>query len=265
MVLIGLYLLQHTIIFMPSKQRPQTKEFVRLGFHSVTIETADGLTLRSFYKAAQPGKPTLVYFHGNGGHLGHRLNRALPYLDKGYGVLFVGYRGYGGNPGKPTEQGLYQDGRASLEFLRQQGVKGKDILLFGESLGAAVVIQMAVEKKYQALILQAPFTNLVDAGKVRYFFVPVNLLLKDRFASDQKMQLIHSPVLIFHGTEDKIVPIRLGRKLYSLANQPKQFIEFQGSFHNNMDAQQVALKSILLIEKLSSKSKEPQAILEMAD
>jgi len=187
-----------------------------------SVGTADGLTLTAWYAPARPGHRMIVYFHGNAGTLADRHERVLAYLERGFGILLVGYRGYGGNPGLPTERGLYEDGRAHLEWLARRGIAGDAIALYGESLGAAVAIQMATERNAAALVLEAPFASIVHSARARYPLFAFDFLVRDKFASIQKIGKVKVPLLLIHGEKDKTTAVRFGRMLYDAANEPKR-------------------------------------------
>jgi hypothetical protein len=162
------------------------------------------------------------------------------YRDAGYGLLLAEYRGYGGNPGLPTEEGLYNDARAFLQWLRmEKGVEPSDTVLYGESLGTGVAVQMAAEAgakevPYRALILEAPFSAAVDLARETYPFLPVNLLMRDQFKSREKIGNIHTPLLILHGNKDEVVPLQSGQALFEAAHNPKTFIVIDGGTHHNL-------------------------------
>ncbi|MEZ5833581.1 MAG: alpha/beta hydrolase, partial [Dongiaceae bacterium] len=164
-----------------------------------TIVSADGLALTAWFAPAKPGYRTIAYFHGNAGTLGDRQERVLTYLHHGFGVLLVGYRGYGGNPGRPSEPGLYEDARAHLDWLAKQGVARKDLVLYGESLGAAVAVQMATEGDAAALVLEAPFASILLSARARYPLFAFDWLIKDKFASIDKIAKARMPVFVIHG------------------------------------------------------------------
>jgi fermentation-respiration switch protein FrsA (DUF1100 family) len=199
----------------------------------VTYPTSDGLTLNSWYRPARDELPTIVFFHGNAGHIGYRIPKIQGLLDAGYGMLLAGYRGYDGNTGEPTETGLYQDGRAALDFLQTQDIALERVILFGESLGTGVSVQLATEYPIKALILQSPFTSLVAVGKRHYPYLPVAQLLQDRYDSINKIIDIKAPLLILHGKRDEIVPFSQGQELFNAAHEPKQFIEYETVMHND--------------------------------
>lgn len=202
----------------------------------VTVDSADGLALMAWYAEAKPGRRTIVYFHGNAGTLADRHERVWPYLERGYGVLLVGYRGYGGNPGMPTENGLYADGRAHLDWLAGLGLDGDALVLYGESLGAAVAIQMATERPAAALVLEAPFASILQSARARYPLFAFDWLVKDKFANIQKIDKVRMPLFVIHGALDRVTPQRFGRMLYERAQQPKFAVWLPEAGHNDLTA-----------------------------
>lgn len=186
-----------------------------------TIHTADGLVLTAWYAPARPGQRTIVYIHGNAGTLGDRHERVQPYLERGFGMLLVGYRGYGGNPGEPTEAGLYDDGRAHLDWLIGQGVRQDEVVLYGESLGAAVATQLATERKAAALVLEAPFASVLLSARARYPLFAFDWLIKDKFANVDKIDKVNMPLFVIHGALDRVTPQRFGRMVFDRAREPK--------------------------------------------
>jgi fermentation-respiration switch protein FrsA (DUF1100 family) len=203
---------------------------------AVETRSADGLRLLAWYHAPPTdSSPVLVYFHGNAGHIGHRADRARPYIDAGFGVLLVEYRGYGGNPGRPTEDGLYADARAAVDFLTQQDVAPDRMVLYGESLGTAVAVQIARERDCAALVLEAPFTSVAAVAQSRYWMFPVRHLVVDKFDSLAKIGTLRCPLFVMHGEADGVVPIRFGRQLYEAAKEPKESKWFAAGTHVNFD------------------------------
>ena len=166
--------------------------------------------------------PVLAYFHGNGGHIGYRTARLARFTAAGLGVLFVEYRGYGGNPGSPTEPGLYSDARAGLDFLAAQGIAPTRLVLYGESLGSAVALTMATERPCAALILEAPFSSIAEVAQHHYPFVPARRLIKDRFDAVARVGAVRAPILVLQGSRDVVVPPRFGRILFDAAPEPKE-------------------------------------------
>lgn len=196
----------------------------------IPLHTVDGLDIYAWYKPAQGHKPVILYLHGNAGHLGHRMRLVRQFLTAGFGVLMLEYRGYGGNRGKPTEQGLYTDGRTALQYVQAQ--QPESIVLFGESLGTGVATQLAMEFPICALVLQAPYTSLTAVARYHYPWVPISLM--DKFDSLARIHQIHAPVLILHGQLDKVVPFSHGKVLYEKAHHPKEFRAFPDRGHHDL-------------------------------
>ena len=235
-----MYVLQRSIMYFPARSLPSSAQAGVPDMDVVILRTADGLELKAWYGPPKGSggavRPTLVYYHGNGGGIAIRGARARPYLDRGYGVLLVEYRGYSGNPGKPNEQGLYEDGRASLAFTQSRGLPLERTVLLGESMGSGVAVQMATEFNVGAIVLESPFTSTVDVAASAYWFLPVRWLLKDRFDSIAKIDQVRAPLFMVHGERDRVVPIRLGRKLFAAANDPKEAVYLPNAGHNDLPA-----------------------------
>ena len=190
----------------------------------VNITTEDKIDLIGwFYNKDLEKFKTIVFFHGNAGSLQNRTYKLNYFKDLDVNFLIIAWRGFSGNKGKPNEMGLYEDARSALRWLNMKGIQDKNIILYGESLGTAVAIEIAQNRKYAGVILESPFTSMVNMGKKYYPFFPVSFLLKDKFESNKKINKISIPILIMHGKVDKIVPYTMGKKMYELANQPKFF------------------------------------------
>ena len=222
--LLGLFVMQRGIVFHPPTDRAELAAVDAVGLlQNVDIKTGDGLDLKSWW--APPRRAdgrTIIYFHDNAGHRGDRVDRVRPYLAQGYGVLLVGYRGYGGNPGRPSEQGFYADGRANLAFLKAEGVAPDRTILFGESLGTAVAVQMATENRYRAVVLEAPIASVRRSAAVRYPLFAIDAIILDKFDSLSKIDRIDAPLLVIHGERDAVTLVRFGRMILDAAKEPKQ-------------------------------------------
>lgn len=229
-----IYVTQRSLIYLPDKRRPLLKEWGMSDMQEISLKTSDGLSLVSWYKPACDDKPTMLFFQGNAGNLGLRGQLIRPYLEKGYGVLLLGYRGYGGNPGVPTENNLYMDMWAAWNFLIGQGIPAECIILLGESLGSGLAVELASQRQVGAVILVSPYTSLIDLGNYHYPFLPVKLMLKDQFDSLRKISSVKSPILILLAEEDSIVPAKFSKKLYDAANQPKELVVFHDVDHNSL-------------------------------
>ena len=225
-VLALLFLFQSSFIY----PAPQTQSELPGGLEEVVIETSDGLALRSFFKAADPGQPTLVYFHGNSGTLTGSSIATQPFAEQGLGLLLVEYRGYAGHAGRPSEEGFYRDGDAAIAWLASKGIGPAKTILRGNSIGSGVAVEMALRHRPAALILTAPFTSLPDVAADSLPIFPVRLLMRDRFDNAAKLPQLTMPILIQHGTADNVVPFEQGLAL-SQTNPRAEFQRFEGSGH----------------------------------
>ena len=230
--LLVLFFAQRSLIYFPDKTTPSPIN----GVEVVSVTTADNLQVSGWYfPLKNHDSPTILFFHGNGGNHGHRYFKAQYFIEAGYNVLLAGYRGYGGNTGRPSEEGFYSDGRAYTEFLiKEKGIKPENIFLYGESIGSGTAVQMATEYDVAALILESPFSSLLERAKEQYFFVPVELLLKDRFLNSNKIKNINAPLFIVHGNKDGVVPYSSGYNLYNEALEPKFFKGIPQGNHNDL-------------------------------
>lgn len=207
------------------------------GMHQISVETEDGLNLSGWLSyPARKDKPFLVFFHGNAQTIEHRLDKADPYLKAGYGVLLAEYRGYGGNPGRPTEEGLYKDARAYLNLaLKDPRIAEDRIIIYGESLGSGVATQMATEYKPERLVLEVPFSSALDVAGSRFFFVPfLSYLMLDQYDNTGKIARVQCPVLIGTAGSDFVIPNRFGKKLFEAANEPKKYVHYPQAMHHTM-------------------------------
>ena len=226
-----LFLTQRSLMYFPSTVMPSA---AGSGMASVAYETADGLTLQAWHAPAAAGRPTIVLFHGNAGHHGDRVWKVRFLRDAGYGVLLASYRGYGGNPGRPTEAGLTADGHAAMAWLNANGVPPERTVLYGESLGSGVACILASRYDVAAVILEAPFTSIADVARTRFPIFPVGLLVRDRFDNLSRVAGLQAPLLILHGERDATVPVRFGRRLYDAAGDPKRGAWFAQAEHTDL-------------------------------
>jgi len=231
------WLAQRRLIYFPEAPALPPAASVAPLAADVSFTTEDGLTLGAwFFPAVTEATlaPVLV-FPGNAGSREFRAPIATALARRGHPVLLIDYRGYGGNPGRPTETGLMRDARGARAWLAARPeVDAARIVYFGESLGAAVAVALAVEQPPAALVLRSPFTSLVEVGRVHYPWLPVRLLLRDRFPSIERIRGIDTPLLVIAGEDDSIVPARMSRRLFETAGQPvKRLISIPGAEHND--------------------------------
>lgn len=225
-----LFVFQRDFVFVPRGEL--TAEDAReAGFEPVTIGAEDGTRLAGWYRPADEGRPTLLYFHGNTGNLGGRADRFRQVAASGFGLLAMSYRGYPGSQGSPSERAFSADALTAFDWL---AARASPIVVYGESLGTAVATSVASRRDAEALVLEAPFTAIVDIAAETYPWVPVGLLMRDQFRSRDLIGKIGMPVLILQGTDDAVVPTEQGRRLYDLAPEPKEFVVIEGGHHGDL-------------------------------
>jgi len=229
-----LYIFQRNLLYHPSTKNSKPADYGISEMALVEIITSDGLKLDAWFKEAEEGKQTILYLHGNAGHLGHRSIKVKNYLDAGFGLLLLGYRGYGGNSGKPSEKKLYIDGRAALSFLIKYQVPLSNTIIYGESLGTGVAVEIARNLRINCLVLEAPFSSMTDVATHHFFYLPTRFLLKDHYNSIGKINEITAPIFFVHGEMDTVVPWKFGKRLYDVAPQPKELLLIENANHNNL-------------------------------
>ncbi len=233
-VVLFVYVVQRDMLYFPSQDiQPIAAYGLPEKLQDITFTAADGVRLQAWYAPPEQGKDSVVFFHGNAGNLANRKHKYQEILSRGYGLMALDYRGYGKSQGTPNEEGLYQDARAAIAFLQAENIPTKKMILYGESLGTGVATQMGLEHEVKLLALEAPYSSIAAVAQATYWFLPVTLLLKDRYDSAQKIGHIDDPLILFHGTADRVIPIGFGRELFSHAKEPKQAYYFKGLGHNN--------------------------------
>jgi uncharacterized protein len=234
--LVFVWVTQRRMIYFPATRLPSPDDVGLRYAEPVSFVTADGLQLGAWFVPASGTAPrvTILVFNGNAGNRAYRAPLAAALRERGFPVLLTDYRGYGGNPGAPSEQGLVEDARAAVAYLLgRRDIDPTRLVYFGESLGSGVAIQLAVERPPAALIVRSPFTSLVDIGRHHYPMLPVRILLRDRFPSIDRAPLLRSPTLVIAGTRDTIVPIDFSRRFFHAVVAPKTFVEIRGADHND--------------------------------
>lgn len=245
------FLFQDYLVFKPNTSTP-SKEIAGVGnMQTVKIKTKDNLKLTAWYTPPQPGYPLIVYFHGNAGNIERRGPDVKAYMNAGYGVLLLSYRGYGDSEGKPSEKGLYTDARSALAWLKERGYAQNCLVYFGESLGTGVAVQMAAEKPPAALVLQTPFTSLIDMAAYHYPFLPSKYLVRHRFDSITKIDRIKTPQLYILARQDTLTPVEYGIALYNKAREPKTLYVEDDADHGTL--QQVNEKTLAFLDQQALK------------
>jgi fermentation-respiration switch protein FrsA (DUF1100 family) len=228
------YFFQRSLIYFPDPTHVMPAEEDLDGVDEAKLSTPDGETLIAWQAAARPGRPTILYFHGNGGDLSMRGPRIQRFASAGYGTFMLAYRGYSGSTGSPSERANIADAQLAYDHLRKSGLAARDIFVYGESLGSGVATQVAATREVGGLILDAPFTSVPDVGKLIYPFLPVDHFTIDRYESKRHIAGVKAPILILHGTEDGVIPIEMGRALFRLAPEPKEMVELKGAGHSDI-------------------------------
>lgn len=199
------------------------------------VRTEDGLSLLAWFSPPREKEGrVVVLYHGNAGDISSRAYKMRQFMAAGYGVYLCEYRGYGGNPGSPTEEGIYKDARSALHWLEAKGYKRSQWILYGESLGSGPAVQMAVEFQLKYMVLEGAFSSAADVAEEKYFWLPARFLLKDKFNNIGKIKSVHASLLMLHGDKDQVVSYHLAQKLYAAANMPKKFVTIEGGGHNDL-------------------------------
>lgn len=232
-VAVAAFIAQRKLMYFPDPARVAPSAFALPGAEERLLETPDGETLVAWYAPAPAGRPTLLYFHGNAGNLANRAERVRKYISRGFGIFMLSYRGYSGSTGQPTEQRNVADARLAYETLVRDGVAPADIILYGESLGSGVAVQLAADKPVGGVVLDAPYTSIVEVAVGAYPYFPVRWFLFDRYETLKYLPRVHAPLLVVHGEADAVIPVEMGRAVYAAAHGPKEIVTFPGAGHSD--------------------------------
>ena len=226
--------IENFFVFYPQSSLEQRPEDLHLAYKDIFFTTEDGQRLHGWLFPSEENSPLILFCHGNAGNISHRLDNIRYLLDHRLPVFIFDYRGYGKSTGRPSEKGLYRDGMAAYNTLvREEHFEPEKIVLFGRSLGAAVALQISLEKEVRAVILESAFTSTKDMAKTMGLFSLLAPLLPPDYNNLKKIAHIRVPKLIIHGTDDHIVPYSMGEKLFDAAAAPKYFLPIGGADHNN--------------------------------
>ncbi|MFZ3308839.1 MAG: alpha/beta hydrolase [Xanthobacteraceae bacterium] len=228
------YFAQRSLMYFPDRTHTTPAAAGLPEASEVPLTASDGVKIHVWQVPPQPGKPVILYFHGNGGSLRYRVERFRRLIGAGIGLVALEYRGYGGLSGNPTERGLIRDAEAAYAYTAAR-YPTPQIVVWGESLGTGVAVALAAEKPVGRLILEAPFTSALAIAESRYWYLPVRLLMKDQFRSDERIKKVTAPLLILHGVNDRVVPFSMGEHMFELANKPKHIVRFLDGSHEDLD------------------------------
>ena len=234
-ILAAAWALQRKLIYLPARYVPNPPSVGLAAAQPVSFLTSDNIRLNAwFIPATPPGRITMLVFNGNAGNRAMRAGLARAFARRGFGILLLDYRGFGGNAGDPSERGLTADALAARRYVASRPDMDQDRLVyFGESLGAAVALRLADEFPPAAVILRSPFSSLAAIAAIHYPWVPARWLLRDRFAGIDLVGRLRSPLLVIAGDRDTIVPLADSRRLFDAAHEPKQFVTVAGADHND--------------------------------
>lgn len=241
-----MFFVQRSFLYHPDRALNAPETYGLSHFSAVALTAEDGTRLAAWRHDGREGWPVMVHFHGNGGHLGYRRHLYGALAEAGFSVLALEYRGYGTSEGKPTESGLYMDGRAALDYAKaEMNAAPARVMLYGESLGTAVAVKMATEYPVGAVVLEAPPTSIMNRAAEIFFYLPVRWMLHDRFDSIGQIAAVHSPLLILHGERDMTVPIAHGKALLAAANEPKRAVYFPTTSHSDFEPESVVQEVVV--------------------
>lgn len=245
-VLFLLFIFQRSLIYFPAPADQLPESFYH-PFEKIYIPSHDGLEIKSWIAKGNPEKKTIVFFHGNAGNATQRMAMMNVLIDAGYTVVLAEYRGYDDNPGKPSEQNIKSDADKLIEYLLKNETAEKDIVLMGRSLGTGAATYLASKFDVHALVLISPYTSLPDIAASTYPVFPVRLLMHDKFDNKNIIGDVTAPIIMFHGDNDRIIPIRFAQRLFEAAGKTKQFHRLPNSGHNDLDMNSINEKIIEFI------------------
>lgn len=241
-IMLGMFLLQRSLMYYPEKHIEDPAHYGLDAALVIRLPTSDGIAIDVWHHAAEKAHfPTIVYFHGNAGHVGDRAEKLRHFADAGFGILALSYRGFGKSDGLPTELGLYEDARTAVAYAKEKlEIAAEELMIYGESLGSGVATHTAYMlaqggTPIGALILEAPYTSVARRAQEMYPFIPAFWLARDKYHSIDKIDKIKAPLLLFHGEKDTVIPVHHGRTMLEKALDPKQGVFFDEVDHTAFD------------------------------
>jgi fermentation-respiration switch protein FrsA (DUF1100 family) len=230
-ICVAAYFGNRQFMYFPDPARIAPEEAGLDGVDEVEISATDGTMLVAWQTPAKDDKPTILYFHGNGANAPDRAPRIAAMGQDGFGVFYLNNRGYGGSGGRPTEENNVADAIAAYDYLVEQGVSPEQIVVYGESLGSGQAIRLAATRPVAAIVLESPLTSTVDVAQTTYFWLPLRLLITDKYDNARNIRSVTAPVVVLHGEQDRVIPVEMGRRVYRAANEPKEIELFPNGGH----------------------------------
>ena len=243
-------LLHRYFIYIPDRTRVDPRAAGLQGVEEVVFKAADGTKLIAWYLPARMAKPTLLYFTGNSGNAANRAGKIKAIAADGYGVFMLNYRRYGGSEGRPSESRITADAVSAYDTLRGLGVAPHDIVAYGESLGTAVATRLTLQRHVEGLVLEAPFTSIVEVGKLMWKYFPLDLIMADQYRTIERIGAVTAPLLIIHGGRDAIIPLDQARHVFHRAAEPKSMVVVPQAGHNDLFERGAWEKVRLFLESL---------------
>ena len=225
---------QRSLLYKPDRTALLPETFGLGMADRVRVQSTDGVTVTAWHVPARENMPTIYYMHGNAGDVSGRADRFKAFAEEGYGVFALSYRGYGDSDGAPSESGLFDDAAAGWKYLTHAGVASEKTILYGESLGTGVALHLATESGAEPyfVALEAPYLSISAIAKLSYPWLPVDMLLRDKFDSERRITHLKTPLLIMHGERDGVIPFAHGKALFEKAVSPvKRFRHIPGEGH----------------------------------
>ena len=267
-------LLHRYFVYVPDRTRVAPKDAGLSGVEEIVFKAADGTRLIAWYRPAQTGKPTLLYFQGNCGNTADRAGKIKAIGSDGYGVFMLNYRRYGGSGGRPTEKRIAADAVSAYDYLRGLGVAPHDIVIYGESLGTAVATRLCLQRAPKALVLEAPFTSVVDVGLLMWPLLPLKYIMVDQYRTIDRIGQVGVPLFIVHGGRDNVIPLDQARRVLHAANEPKTLSLVPRAGHNDLFEQGAwarvrdfitSLTPAPVVEKPAARAGRPVEMVAAAD
>jgi len=226
--------LERALMYAPDPSYAHPSATGLSGVEEVVMKTGDGERLICWWGAPDAGKPTLLYFHGNAGTLTDRAERLSAYRGRGFGIFIMSYRGYSGSSGRPSEAANVADALGAYDRVREFGVQPEDLFIYGESIGTGVAVQVAKQRPIRGLVLDAPYTSIVDVAEICYPHLPARLLMRDRYETlARHLPWVSAPLLVIHGEADAIIPVRMGRAIAEAAPAGGEIRTFPAAGHTD--------------------------------
>jgi fermentation-respiration switch protein FrsA (DUF1100 family) len=239
--------LEQKSLYHPTKEILNTPESLGIGFENVVFKTSDGQSLNGWFVPAQGARVTVLYCHGNAGTIADRLHKVTFFNGMGVNFFIFDYRGYGKSTGRPSEKGLYRDAQAAYDYLLSRGDVDKNkIVAYGKSLGGPVAADVCSNRNVSALILEGSFASVLLRARQMYPFLPMQLLVTQRYDAMAQVKRLRIPKLIVHGRQDDVIAFRFGEMLFAAAVEPKQFLPFEGGHNDDVYVVSPGFRDVVL-------------------